>query len=200
MRQPVLTILGFTLGMLPAVGHAASIEIAPMIGYQFGGGTNTDGGEFGIDAAPGYNIILDYAVREGAFVELYYSYQDTTLTLQGDDLPSDKIGLKVHYLQLGGSIEPVSSRYIRPFLSMTLGATLYSADLEGSSTEARFSGIIGGGVKIPLTDWLGLRAQGEVRLNFLGGGDFLCVNAACIGSVGTVSLQGSVQGGAFVTF
>ena len=203
----VLTVSAIALaGMLAPEAHAdisPRFEITPFAGYRTGGGFkiedaegNTSGSvDVGDDASFGLDLGL-YRDDHG-FYEFLYSQQQASL--DANDPLLNSLDVKVEYYQFGGTaIFPGESDRLFPYLSMTIGATRLSAG-GGYDSETKFSGSLGGGLRVPFNDnfvaTLGLRGY----LTFMESNtQFLCVsnggNGTCLlKSSGSTFFQGEAQ-------
>lgn len=181
------------------------VEVSPFAGIQFGGGILSRPGRLEIESDLVYGVILDIRVRPDATIQALYGRQDTTLDFLSNDpfFPRHvRAGLAVEYYHLGGAVEFGEGR-LRPYFSLTVGATRFDPKVEDVGSEWRFSIGSGLGVKTYLSPRFGLRLEGRVWPTFLQtSGGFLCsLPGACLVSVeGDFLTQGSATGGVFVTF
>ena len=68
----------------------------------------------------------------------------------------------IHHFQVGALAEPKKGKKVSPFGLFTLGATLFHPTKEGYEDEWRFSIALGGGVKVDVSDKIGLRFQARL--------------------------------------
>jgi len=178
--------LGLLLLLIPAAARAElGIEITPFGGLRLGGSfrESATGESLRIDESAAFGLVLGLQDTPSTQYELLYSFQGTNLT--GSETPGISLpGLDVHYLHLGGTYE-TSQEGVRPFVSAGVGLTHLVADGGDSSTDFSFS--LGGGVKVPLSDRVGLRLEGRGYLTiFTNSAEVFCVaggGAACAFSV-----------------
>ena len=208
MRIPAMlaaVAVAAAAALAPAVHAAESprFEITPYAGYRTGGkfdvepvtdGAPTSSVDVGDDASFGVDLGL---YRDGdSFYELLYSRQGASLSAKEPLL--DGLDVTVEYYQFGGTaIFPQASDKLLPYLSLTLGATRFSAD--GYDSDTKFSASLGGGLRVPfnahLAAVLGLRAY----LTLLDSStEFLCVSngsdAGCLlKSSGSTFFQAEAQ-------
>jgi hypothetical protein len=169
-RQSLVVLLvGMAVAGLPAPEARADgprFELTPFAGYRAGGkfeieATDTTAKQsvnVGEDASFGLDVGL-YRDETG-FYELLYSQQQASLDSHNSLL--DNVDVKVEYLQFGGTaLFPQEAEWLVPYLSMTLGATRLSAQGGHYDSETKFSGSLGGGLRLPINDnfaaTLGLR-------------------------------------------
>lgn len=184
-------------GTAAAWADKPTVEITPFVGYRMGGefdvnnppaGTDdsvdiNDGGSWGID----FGIYRDPV----SFYEFLYSQQST-------DLDSNQAGLKgsdvkIEYYQLGGTLLYPYENWLVPYLSLTIGATRFDVSGGGSSSETKFSGSLGGGVRVPVSD--------NFALTFGARGYLTAVDSdsqfICVGSGGSANCLIKSSGSAF---
>jgi opacity protein-like surface antigen len=200
LRIFLLVMLTFVLAQMPT--WAQQVEITPLVGYQFGGKITVQRGTLNIKDAMNYGVILDITVRPNTQLELSYSRQDTRVEFRGAPVDNRIIDASVEYWQIGGLVEYPKDR-VRPFGLFTLGATHFNPKEPGVSSVWRFSGTLGGGVKVFLSPNLGFRLQGRLLLPYLsGGGSIFCgLPGGCYVTVGgRVLLQADVTIGLILAF
>jgi hypothetical protein len=61
------------------------------------------------------------------------------------------VDVTTEYFQLGGTAFFPGEQWAVPYLSLTVGATRYSAD-QGYGSDTKFSGSLGGGLRLPFND------------------------------------------------
>jgi hypothetical protein len=134
------------------------VELTPYIGYRMGGQFNLesppadtsqsvdlqDGSDWGVDLG----IYRD----RSSFYELLYSHQSTGLDTSDPSLKG--VDVAIEYLQAGGTLLFQDYEHVVPYLSLTLGATRFDAG-DGYGSETKFSGSLGGGIRIPFGDHVG---------------------------------------------
>lgn len=155
MRSSILPIaLLALLAAMPAARADVRFEITPFVGYRMGGGFDAerlsgttedvdleDGGSWGIDVG----LYAD----SWAFYEFLYSTQTTELDSRDPTLAA--VDVTTEYYQLGGTAFFPGEQWMVPYLSMTIGATRFSAD-GGYGSKSRFSGSLGGGLRLPFSE------------------------------------------------
>jgi hypothetical protein len=181
------------------------VEISPFGGIQFGGGVQSRPGRLEIEPDVTYGVILDVRVRPDATIQALYGRQDTTLDFQSSDLffpRTVRVGLAVEYYHLGGAVEFGEGR-LRPYFSLTVGATRFDPKVEDFGSEWRFSIGSGLGFKTFVSPRFGFRAEARVWPTFLqtSGGFFCSIPGACLVSVeADFVTQGSATVGLFFAF
>jgi hypothetical protein len=203
-------ILAALFLLLPSQVRSQTLEIVTMGGWQFGGKVDVrqeaigEEGELRLPAAWAYGLTLDLRVRSDGQVELIYYRQDTELELK-TPFPgtTDRLfDMAVEYLHVGGLYEVQHGAWY-PFAIASLGATHLKPRESGISDEWKFSGALGGGAKIYVSELLGFRAQGRLWMTLIeSNSSFFCVlPGGCVVSVaGTVMFQGEVSAGIVLAF
>jgi len=137
----------------PAQPRENNFEVTPFAGYMAGGRFKdpTDNSDRDIESDPNYGLFLNMnAGGPDRQYELLYSRQGTRID------GATPVDMTVQYLQIGGIVSFTDVQPVVPFFGMTVGATQFSPDA-GFDDETRFSFTVGGGVKVPITEHIGLR-------------------------------------------
>ena len=183
------------------------IELAPVVGYQFGGRVKYYEGEFKMHDAMNYGVNLNFLVRQNHRFEISYSLMKTTGSLRsyhsyiGDPFTWDG-DINIHYIMIGSHSElPVSEKLIL-FGGVSVGASILGIYEPGISDVWRFGLGITGGLKIPISDRIGIRLQGRLLMPmyFAGVGFYAGIGTGGASSglsmnAGIVAFQGDFQGG-----
>jgi hypothetical protein len=156
-------VLAIACASAPVLAQEAP-ELTPFLGFRFGGGLESlDTGEsFALDASPSYGLIFDYPLSDETTFEFVWSAQDSQVDGDGTSLPLD-----VHYFHFGATYSPGPPRFKRGFVVVTVGATYFDPKAAGAGSETDFSIAAGGGVKLALSERLGLRIEGRGYLTFV---------------------------------
>ncbi len=141
---------------------AQAIEINGFTGWQLGGRANLNyGDEFRIDDAMNYG-----GLSTSTYVELSYMRSDT----KGDYIPYSlleqpvpNIPFSSNYIHIGG-LQEAHMGSISPFMTIGLGLAIWDPKTAQLNTKTQFSATFGGGLKIWLTDFLGIRLQGSMMM------------------------------------
>lgn len=196
MRRCLAVLL---LGLAVPPGLAAQevtrdTEITLYAGRQWGGDfeDETTGTDVDLKESPVFGLSVNWPHGPNTQYELYYSRQSTELDADGAVTGNPEFDLDVHYLQVGGTY--VFDEPARPFIVATIGAT--HLDPSGGTggveldSETRFSFGFGGGVKLFLTDHVGLRLEGRGLFTALSSSSRVLCSGGC---TITVSSSGFVQ-------
>jgi opacity protein-like surface antigen len=199
----------FITAIFPVSATAAEIEITPFAGYTMGG-QFTDavtGKTLSFDDTSSYGIMVDFKQpldKEGgeSWIELYYSRQQTKLKAdQGPFVSNPLFDVNVEYFHLGGTYGQATGK-MKLFLVGTFGATHLTPEGEGLHAETKFSLSLGGGVKLYLTERVGIRLDARwFGTLFNGSGSAFCSGGACLINVqGDVLSQYSANAGVILAF
>jgi len=169
---------------------AADFEITPFAGYTWGGEFNDSltGTKLTIDENTNYGIALDFKQADDSQIELYFSQQATKLKAKSSTFVGNPLfDLDIDYIHIGGTYGDFTGK-IKPFMVGTLGVTHMIPKGEGLDSLTKFSLSLGGGVKLFVTDNIGLRLEGRWFGTFFdGSGEAFCTNGAC-----AIKVQGDV--------
>ena len=152
-------------------------ELTPTFSYNFGGtlsAEDSDLFDFDLEAddSEAYGVTFGIPLSPWAQIELLASRQQTQLAYD-EGLFGGVRGLAdfdVTYYHVGGLFQWGNGQ-IHPFLVASLGVANLNPDVPGARAENKFSGSIGGGVKIFFTDNIGLRLEGRGFWTLLDGND-----------------------------
>ncbi len=178
------------------------IELSGGYAYQWGGTTEAPDGEFKVPSSDSYGFTLDFPVRPGGRVELLYWRQDTRAEFNPVGVgggTEDLFDIAVEYWQLGGMSE-LPQGNLTPFFVLTLGTTRLVPKGNASGDEFRFSGTVGGGIKIAGQGRVGVRLEARALITASNTDSaFFCRTGGCaVGVVGDVIAQGVLSASLFV--
>ncbi len=190
----------------------AKFELAPMVGFQFGGHVNFYEGEFRIQDGMNYGGYANVLISQNHRIEFGYSMMSTTASFRPygtflGDYNSWDGDVNVNYFLIGSHSEmPVSEKVIL-FGGASLGVSYMSVKASGMEDVWRFAIGIGAGMKVMFTDRVGIRLQGRLLMPmyFAGVGFYAGVGTGGASSglslnTGSVIFQGDFQGGLVFAF
>lgn len=159
-----------------SISSFAQVEVAPFVGYMFGGSIDYYEGYFKIYDDMDYGVSLIVPVREIMDVEINYTRMDSHAKFTAyrpgfNDFTIDN--LSVNYFQVGVlKALNMNNDKVRPFGSFSLGATWFDPSGSSVSDVWKFSITAGLGVKVYFTERVGLILRGRLMLpmNFAGVG------------------------------
>jgi Outer membrane protein beta-barrel domain len=149
-------------------------EFTPFVGFQGGGEFKdpTDNSDRDLDSDTSFGLIADVAADSWRHYELLYTQQSTTV--QG----AVPIDMDVQYLQIGGIVSYQDAKRAIPYFGMTFGAAQLSPDGAGLDDETKFAFTVGAGLRIPITEHIGVRFDARAFVTLLDTeGDIFCVSA-----------------------
>ena len=209
MRRAIPVVGLLLLGLAqPALSqHKGSIEITPTFGYQWGGSVQGYEGEVDVDDGAQYGLILGYRVQKELVVEFFWSYlpsraqfEPYNLTSVDPDLVGASTDLGTHYFQLNALYEMGRGK-TKPFLGAGAGIVMFSPENSKYETNVYAAMNFSGGVKIYLSEKLGLRLQGRLLMPlYVTGGGFYVGTGGTGMSVGAgvPIVQGDLSAGLMI--
>jgi len=169
----------------PAPRKVNETEITPFVGYMAGGEFEDPGIAGGIGS--------DRDVKENSNYGVFFDFNadgperqyEVLYSKQGSEVDGvAPMDLDIEYLQLGGIVNFTDNPRVIPFFGITVGAARFTPDAPGLSTETKIAFSIGGGLKVPVTDHIGIRLDTRAFVTLLdSNADIFCVsstgNASC---------------------
>lgn len=157
-------------------------QVAPFAGYATGGEFETDAGvERDADETGGWGLALSLKEQAPNYYELLYASFDTEVE---GDTPLD---MDIDYLQIGGTAGWPDAKRVIPYLGLTIGAARFSPDVNGLDSATKFAFSIGAGVRVPITEHIGIRGEWRSYVTVLGSdSDLFCASA---GGAATCALR-----------
>jgi len=206
----LLVIASLAFPVMPGAAHAAGprFEVTPFAGYRMGGSFERpetesspardvdldDGGSWGVDLG---------LYRDGSsFYELLYSSQSTSM--DSSDPTLSRVDVQTDYYHFGGTLLFADEKWMVPYLSLTAGATRFSAD--DYDSETKFSVSLGGGLRLPFSDHVAATLGVRGYLTFVDSDtSFLCVSGSeesgcLVRSSGSTYFQAEAQLGLTLRF
>ena len=152
-------LAAFTLVLLlPTVPSARAdvrAEITPFVGYRMSGSFDVESADgsgtesVDVEDSSAWGIDVGIYATPDAFYEFLYSTQTTNLDSRDPAIAG--VDVTTEYYQFGGTAFFPADQWPVPYLSLTIGATRYSAD-QGYGSDTKFSGSLGGGLRLPFND------------------------------------------------
>jgi len=188
-----------------SLASAQGFEIAPFIGYRFGGSVQDyyGGQTHGIEASESTGITLDFPLGGGPnYLELLYSHQGTHVDV-GSITGTQSYPLGIDFWMFGGLREfPGQNEKVRPFLAAYVGMAHFSSSQGGIDSDNGLALGIGGGVKLDLSKHVGLRFDARGYFAFVSSsGGLYCGPYGCGASFsGSGLLQGEGTASLLIRF
>lgn len=176
---PAIGVL-LSLASLTALGAEEApeyntFELTPFAGYMFGGefADATTGDDLDLDEDTSYGLIFNIAADQHRHYEFLYTMQSTALD------GATPLDMDVQYLQLGGTVSHPDMTRVIPYFGLTVGAARFEPDAAGYDSETRLAFSAGGGVRVPITDHIGVRFDARAYFTLLDSdGEIFCVSSA----------------------
>lgn len=168
-RITILAVLLLTTTIL----FAQSIEFTPLAGYTFSGDIEGYYGTYDLKNAFLYGARLDVEIDHLSFFELSVRRNDPTLSYSTNSsgIADEETGTgTAHYMV--GYLREFQDGPIRPYGVISLGTSRYWEKGDSDLRHWFFSTEFGVGVKMFISDIVGLRLQASVTTpwDFAGGG------------------------------
>ena len=162
--------------LFPTLLFSQGVELVPFAGYQFGGSVKYIQGKVDIENGMDYGLSLLVPMSPYVELELNYTRMQSSASFTAyagyPGFENQRTDMATNYFQIGGlsKFGDVDATAV-PFGSFSLGATWFQADDFGD--EWRFSVVVGLGVKIMLSDRIGIMLRGRLMMPMIfGGGGF----------------------------
>ena len=205
---PALAVLAALAASPESRAADVRFELTPFLGYRLGGGFDaeaSDGSSTGsvdVEDDGSWGIDVGLYARPDGFYELLYSTQSASLDSREPGLAG--VEVTTEYYQVGGTAFFPGEQWLVPYVSMTVGATRFSAD--GYDSETKFSGSLGGGLRLPFNEHFAATIGVRGYLTFVESDTgFFCVSnaeeAGClVTSSGSTFFQAEAQVGLTARF
>ncbi len=211
-------VLMFILGILllsAAASAQKGIEITPIGSYAWTSRVKTYDGDFDIGNSSSWGILFNYDIEnytyKGTALAILFNRQDTAAEFYPyGGFKETLFDIAVEYYQIG-VMNKLHYDQVEPFGEFLLGATRFApkgnATIEGETynvgDEWMFSMTLGVGVRLMLSDRIGIRGHGRLLMpmSFSGGG-LWCGGGGCSVGVGASSwfIQGDLGAGIIIRF
>ena len=211
-RLPLVPLVIATLAVsaLPCAAQAAGprFEVTPFAGYRMGGSferpetASSPARDVDLEDGSSWGVDLGLYRDPSSFYELLYSSQSTSM--DSSDPTLSRVDVQTDYYHFGGTLLFADEEWMVPYLSLTAGATRFSAD--DYDSETKFSVSLGGGLRLPFSDHVAATLGVRGYLTFINSDtNFLCVSggeeSGClVRSSGTTYFQAEAQLGLTLRF
>jgi hypothetical protein len=174
-------LLGLLAAFTATISSANEYAFTPLAGFRTSDSLEEEISEttIDVDETSSFGFILSMNRDRISTYDLYFSRQDTKLLPRSATVPGASLGIRVDYFHLGGTVDYEADK-LHPFATGGLGIARISPANEIFGTETKFSFSLGGGLKVPFSENIGLRFEGRA-LGITTGGDrtILCANGKC---------------------
>ena len=158
-----------------------NFEITPFAGAM-GGGKFRDGADT-VDRD--VKSDTDYGLIFNANADSYERQYEVLYARQSSEVEgTTPLDIDIQYLQIGGLVNFTdTSPHVIPFFGLTIGATRFEPDATGLGTATKLSFSVGGGLKIPVTDHIGIRLDARAFVTAMNGkADVFCASGSSGGT------------------
>ena len=163
----------FIILLAPIILFAQGIEIVPFTGYQFGGKIDYYEGKIKIYDGQNYGVSIFVPMQANIDLELNYTRLGSQITFSPHHVGSDyyyrESSVFTNYFQIGVLNKlRLPNEKIIPFGSISLGATWF--DTKDFGDMWMFSVVLGGGIKVMFSKWIGIIGRGRLMMPIQFGG------------------------------
>jgi len=142
------------------------VQVAVHAGYRVGGSLedSVSGDDHDLDEGASLALAreLRYGKGDDRYLQLWYSRQGSSVD---DGLVNRDVDIE--YLHFGGTVPFGDNERARGYLALGLGATRFSPSGAGASDLTRFSGSLGVGVAMPVSEHLSFRLEARGYLTLV---------------------------------
>jgi hypothetical protein len=191
------------VALLAVVAPAAAqtAEVAPLVGYRFGGSffETVTGQEVDLDGARSIGGIVNVPLFADLQIEALFTHQRADVVVPSASGTPTILPVTVDHW-MGGGLRELRRGRARPFLTGLLGLTRYGTT---GDNEVRFTAAAGGGVKLLPTRRFGVRVDGRVYATFadIDGRAIACTPGVCLFALdATILWQAEFAAGVVVVF
>jgi len=147
--------------MAASLAHAEQqplVQLAAYAGYRGGGSLedSASGDNHDLDEGASLALALEfrYGKGEDRYLQLWYARQASSVD---DGLANHDVDIE--YLHFGGTVPIGDFKKARGYLALGLGATRFSPTGVGASDLTRFSGSLGLGIAMPVSEHAAFRLE-----------------------------------------
>ncbi|MCC7199927.1 MAG: porin family protein [Gammaproteobacteria bacterium] len=163
-RKTACLTICLLLASTTAVAEQTTVQVVPFAGFRMGGALEDSetGVSRDIEESGSFGLALELRYgQENRWWQLWYSRQDTEIkTADG------ALDLGVEYLHLGGTAPINDEGRVQTYVSGGIGATRFSPKGTGLDDAVKFSGSLGLGLLVPVSERVAFRfeARGYLTL------------------------------------
>lgn len=196
-----LTVIFILIAASSQTNGQTETQIFGMAGYMVNSDVTVAQGDLRFDDGVSYGLGIDIGVEREMQAELGWSMSPSyarVYKVAGGS--TDLAAVTIHHFQAGALVEPNKKKDVSPFGLITLGASLFSPAEKNYVDHWTFTFALGGGVKIYVSDKIGIRLQGRLLVPMvLSGGSVWFGTGGAGVAVGTYTtiVEGDFSGGLF---
>jgi hypothetical protein len=204
MKNFKITIVRFLALLIALVApvqlKAQHLEITPYAGYETGGKVYTTLGYLQIGDGMNFGGNISFGMDENAQFEFSYNHLNSDLSLDIGEKVINNTPLNVDYYMFGlVGAQRLGERFL-PFYGGSIGWVHYGTPSEEYGNENLFTVDIKAGLKVLITEWVGIRLQARLELPMYYSGSYFGAGTGGVnyGVTSTcVMVQGDFTGGLF---
>jgi len=143
---------------------AQHLEITPFAGWETGGKVYTNLGYLRVSEGMNFGGAISFGLDEDAQIEFTYNHMNSELSLDDGEYIINSTPVNVDYYMLGAlKAVRLGERWL-PFASGALGLVHYGTPEEKYGSESLFAINVSGGLKILITERIGIRMQARLLM------------------------------------
>lgn len=181
MRRQLLLVTICAIVTTQSAGVSAShYEVTPLIGWRTSSSLVEESTNESVDLEEtrSFGVLLSMRRDPDSSYDFLFARQDTDI--QSDSSTANNTSINFDYYHIGGTVY-YKQKGLYPFVSGGLGLTHISPANNIFSSETKFSLSIGGGIKFPLTENIGLRFEARGYGTAVdSSGSILCGGGGCL--------------------
>lgn len=198
MTNRLLILISFLSFWFCTTQHTfgQSVELTPTYGYQFGSKLSYNGGYFKLKDGNEFGITAGFNTYKGLMAEVTYVRHESDLRFRDVVFSPNETkiaNVNLDWIMIGAS-QYFNTGKVKPFAGGALGVVIITPDDQtfGMSnivleSNTKFAFSFKAGVKIMLTEVLGLNFQGNLMFPVDWGGYYVGVGPGGIGGGATVN-------------
>lgn len=198
-RSGIFTVLALAIVMVLAIpANAQKIELTPFVGYETRAKIYYGSGYLRIGDGMNYGGALNIGLGGGRFAELSYSHMASDLYIDGSLGREDLCDLTVDYYSIGALQEMMPGAKATPYGLFSLGWVNYRPTSGDYISENKMHVSLAGGVKIKISERIGIRLQARLLMPLYYAGTYFTVGSGGAGygiAGGIHGVQGDFTGG-----
>jgi opacity protein-like surface antigen len=174
-------LLVLLCALTASIGNAYEYSVTPFTGFRVSDSLEEEITEetVDVDETSSFGLILSIRRDRASSYDLYFSRQDTEVSLRSGAASNDPFGIRIDYFHLGGTVE-YEEEMLHPFATGGLGIARISPANEVFGTETKFSFSLGGGVMAPISENVRVRIEARaLGITISGDRRILCANGQC---------------------
>jgi hypothetical protein len=195
----IATILTLVIALsAPWQLKAQHLEITPFVGYETGGKVSTSLGYLRVADGMNFGGSISFGLDETVQIEFSYNHLNSELSLDNGLYIENTTPVNVDYYMFGAvGAQRLGDRFL-PFFGGSLGWVHYGTPDEEYGNESLFAVNVSGGLKILITERIGIKMQARLLMPLYATGAYFAGTPGGTGYGITstcVMVQGDFTGG-----